>query len=402
VFSVAVLLALTASAADAESCFELDLPLLFDTSGNPTHSMDNPRAHGLDLMTWGGSGYLVLNTGNDLRLIEFSDPATPGVAVDSDFGVPPYGDIDYNLYRFSVCAGCRFGTADFARAGAVLFDLGSGPEPAFGPFALYTTAGVGRFTFRHDGQQYLVANGFGATCGSFASLHEFNGTGLANLPFLDCFSGPAGGQFRPLGGAYVPGAGGEAFLYLSDGLASIHVFRLVDGATLGVEYLGAPIFGSQLRGEGWAIDLEAGLFAGVVFGQVRLYDITTPSTPRLVSEWDVSDLLPGANLVAMRSPQLWLGRTTLNNARTYDIGDPSAPAEIDRGVWSTCHPWNSIDYSRAEDAEFTPDGQWLLLSRFSVVERFRADPSCPGLVFSDGFECGTSFPWSLEYPGAGP
>jgi hypothetical protein len=257
-------------------------------------------------------------------------------------------------------------------------------------------------TFSHGGQQYLVANGFAAPCGSFASLHEFDGTALMDLTFVDCFSGPVGGEFSPTGGAYVPGSGGEGFLYLSDGVASIHVFRLTAGPPLDVEYLGAPISGGQIRGEGWAIDVGVGLFAGVVAGNVRLYDISDPASPHLVSEWEVAGQLVAANLIAMRFPRLWIGRTFGNEALTYDISDPSAPDEIDRGFWATCHSWNDYDYSKAVDAEFTSDGLWLLLSRYSVVERIAVDLSCPGLMFSDGLECGTSSPWSEEYPGAVP
>lgn len=383
----------------ADSCFELVLPLIFDHSSDPTSSPDNPRAHGIEFFLWNEVQYLALNTGNDLEVIEFSDPQNPGVPVASDFAVPPWGDRDYNLFRFSVCDDCRWGSADFDQAGSVLFDLGSAADPVFSAFQHYTTFGVGRLTFVHGGQQYLVANGFGAMCGSFASLHEFNGTGIADLPFLDCLTGPTTGEFRPVGGVYIPGPGGQGFLYLSDRVSRIHVFRLVDGPTLGVEYLGAPVYGTQFRGEGWAVDLDAGLFAGAVNATVRLYDIADPASPLLISEWSVDDLPGGPALVTMRWPRLWVGVHGHNDARTYDITNPVEPSEVDRGFWAVCHSWNSFDYSFATDAELTPDGLWLLLSRFSVVERLQADPVCPGLVFSDGLECGDSSPWSLEYPG---
>jgi len=399
---VFVVLVLSISFANAESCFELDLPLVFDTSSNPMPNPTNPKAHGIQVFLWNGVPHLVINTGNDLQLSDVSDPHNPTNIQDSDFGVLPFGDRDYNLYRFSVCDGCRYGTTDYDSAGSVLFDLGSGSSPAFGSFDHYTTAGVGRMTFKHDGQQYLVADGFGASCGSFASLHEFNGTGLADLPFLACLTGPAAGEFHPTGGTYVPGPGSDGFLYLSDGVASIHVFRLVDGPTLSVEYLGAPIQASHFKGEGWAVDLQTMLFAGVRGGVVRLYDIADPADPQLLSEWSVADALPAANLVAMVWPRLWVGWSASTDARSFDIENPTNPREIDRGFWADCHPWNSFSSSIGGDAEFTPDGLYLILSRFSVVERLMVDPACPGLVFSDGFECGFSSPWTDEFPPAIP
>ena len=90
--------------AAAEQPFELDLPLLFDTSDNPTASPENPRAHGLEIFFWDDQQHLIFNTGNDLQLSNIAEPHNPTNTSVSDFGVPPLGDVDYNLRGFSVLA----------------------------------------------------------------------------------------------------------------------------------------------------------------------------------------------------------------------------------------------------------------------------------------------------------
>ena len=42
---------------------------------------------------------------------------------------------------------------------------------------------------------------------------------------------------------------------------------------------------------------------------------------------------------------------------------------------------------------FTPDGEWLFLARYSVLERFHV--LC---VFGDGFEGGSTEAWTVTVP----
>ena len=121
-----LVIGLSPGAAAQFDCLEFSPPVLFDTSGDPTASPDNPRSRGAEVFSWGGHQYLLHGTGNELQMFQVDDPEQPGPGRDSNFHVPPYGDRDYNLFNFSVCDNCRFGAAGFDVQGLVLWDFGTG------------------------------------------------------------------------------------------------------------------------------------------------------------------------------------------------------------------------------------------------------------------------------------
>ena len=88
-----LVVAMVSSAAAQFDCLEFSPPVLFDTSGDPTASPDNPRSRGAEVFSWGGHQYLIHGTGNELEVFQVDDPEQPGPGRDSNFQVPPYGKV---------------------------------------------------------------------------------------------------------------------------------------------------------------------------------------------------------------------------------------------------------------------------------------------------------------------
>ena len=78
VLALLAVLAVVASPCFAQDeCFEFDPPLLFDTSDNSTASPYNPRVMGIKLFYWNGKTNLIYNTGNELSIVDISNPTSP-------------------------------------------------------------------------------------------------------------------------------------------------------------------------------------------------------------------------------------------------------------------------------------------------------------------------------------
>ena len=83
-----------------------------------------------------------------------------------------------------------------------------------------------------------------------------------------------------------------------------------------------------------------------------------------------------ANSVELAYPYLYVGTmhtVDTGSGHLYDISNPFDPQEIDPEFWYADQPWNDFDYMSNKGGAFTPDGEWLFLARYSVLERFHVD-----------------------------
>jgi len=90
-----------------------------------------PKYFDASIFRWSGHDELVVSNGNNLILWNVDDPREPVAGPTSIFAVGNMGDSDYDLMNYSLCDDCRWAAADF-KSGSFLFDLGTGPAPAFG------------------------------------------------------------------------------------------------------------------------------------------------------------------------------------------------------------------------------------------------------------------------------
>jgi hypothetical protein len=382
-------------------CLEFVPPLLFGGPGQIPPDPDVPaRCMGIDMFTLGGHRYLIHNLGNDLEIVRLDDPLDPGPPVDSSFGVPPWGDRDYNLFNFTVCDECRYGVAAFDTQGRVLFDLGTGQAPSFATYHYYADApGRGAFTFMHGTQQYLVSSRVQDVCESNDALFAFNGVDPTDLLFLQCVTDAPGDPVGTLNGFSIPGS--TSYVYLVTTHGRVEMYQVTgSGTDLRLQPLGWTIGAGWLFGRGIDLDLDAPppfLRLAVSAGPsgVQVWDLYDPGAPVVLSQWDPN---PGLAMrtVAIEYPHVWVGAdwetTTAGSTFTYDISDPSSPQGLDPGFWYGSNPWSSYPGSVNVGAVFTADSEWLFLSRSSVLERIHF------CQFADGFESGSPSAWSLAVP----
>ena len=333
------------------------------------------RAVGGRSFDWGGTSYMMLNIGNELR-IEGED--------ESYFHVPHVGDSDLDLLSFSV-ADARYGVAVY-KAGAVLFDLGTGATPTFTDHSFYTDARYipGAFTFVHDGQQYLIGSGFSNECKPNSTLYRFQG--LDDLDPVGCLE-ITGKTVETIGGFY---AGHH--LYLPDKSGRVYIFDIVGTPTgITLEYRSAPWLVNMIKGDGLAVDIAAGIAVEATSNGANIYDISDTGEPLLITT------IPGDfNRAAVRYPVVALASLGIRHSeQTYDITVPINPVPFDQDFWSSEHAWNYPDAECTAVMALGFHGTDLWVMRYSVLQRMTQEVcGDTSLVFESGFETGNTGEWS--------
>ncbi|MDB2620180.1 hypothetical protein N9X87_00075 [bacterium] len=389
-FLYAVML-MTASAGSAEKCLTAIPKVMFDTSSNCSAEPKIDRLLGAQTMVWGEYTYLVGNVGNDLQLWDITDPSKPVGKSGSHFDLGDFGDQDYGLYNFSVCDDCRYGVA-VHRLGTVLFDLGDGRRPGFVDHSIAWDAldVRGAFTFKRDGQQYLIASDLVDECSSrFSTLYEFAGATEEALARVDCVAHPTR-KTRIVNGFVV----GD-YLYLGDATKRVYIYSTgyenapVD-PTLAVTYVSAPMIAYMIHGQG--LDVDEGLAVEANHTGMHVWDVSAPGSPIKLST------IPGDyNRAAVRNGLAFIAKKGYENSeRTFDIADPVNPVEVSADLWDVANPWNHSDHLCVgiQDAVFAPDGSALYVLRYSLGQIAAVD-DCPGngRIFSDGFETNDLSNW---------
>jgi hypothetical protein len=390
-----------------QPCFEFLPPLLFDTSDNDSAVPSNPRVHAVQLLRWKAHRYALYHIGNDLAYRRIDSPPSFGTEYRSRFNVPPWGDRDYNLFNFAVCDDCRFGFAGFEVQGSVYFDFGTSLVPGWNRTRRDANQGVqGAFTFEHSGQQYLLVDNHPAGCTSGAqsrttllTFDDYTAGGQTPVQCVDLGTGRLG----ILGGEYLPASAspdGFAYAYVVGAGSLVHVFRITGtGASLRLQHVGAPLYGTWLHGRGIRFDLDHDLMVSAWQGGVDLWNVSNPAAPAMVHRWHP----PGVtytNIAAISWPLVFTAAKGTVAVFVYDISQPTNPQLVDPTFWELSNPWNSYNRSSAYDAEFV-DGSWLLFARFSVLQQYSVcDPTepPPDAIFADGFEDGTTSAWSGVAP----
>ncbi len=378
-------------------CPSLVLPLLHDTSDNPDGVPWNPRALGVLRWQRDGEPYLIANLGNDLAMWKINNPAAPGPKAESHFGVPPFGDRDYNLFSFDICDGCRLGIAGFDAQGMVIWDSGTlVGHPRLSVSKYHPSAsGIGGVTYMAGGSEYLIARNLpGSTCSGKPTLWRIWGLGDADREVVQCLS--AGTQAIGCDGGYRLSDATGDYVVVADQSRRGWLFRILADGQLA--YTGVYYMAPTSTGHGLAYDPEHHLVASA-FGHVRLYSTADEGlgNPVLVADWE-PETAHVTSLVALKWPYLLVGPTA-GQVYAYSVADPANPVRVDEVFWSASQPWNSYDYAQFRDAVFTDDGGWMFLARFSVLERFAVSGSCivppepPAAIFSNGFESGDTSAW---------
>jgi MYXO-CTERM domain-containing protein len=393
--------------AAAQDCLSVHPELLFDTSSDCDARPNNPKVYGLKVIAWQGHDYLLANNGNGLQMWNIDDPTSPQphgtvwwCTVNST-PLFPHGDLDHNLYNFTVCDDCRFGSANFSNAGSVLFDLGTGATPVLSTTGQYCRGypdidARGSFTFRHNGQQYLIMTDDIDVCQGDAALYLFDTIEKEQLTFLQCVTDAQGNAFLAYGGFYVPHSDIQepeiAYLYIFDQMKRGHILEANGSSTsLTLSYLSQPLLGAYIRGEGVALDRDHDLAVTSSNLGTTLYDISTPDQPTEITSVPNSVSM---NLASIAYPYLWVGTTASVDARTFDISDPNNPVELDPDFWDPSQTWNSqYDCTFNQDSAFSRDGDVLFLSRHSVLQAisFHACATDPDAgVFDASVDAGSS------------
>ena len=393
---VVLLFALVGGASAQFDCLEFLPPPMFDTSSNPAASPANPRSRGAEVISWGGHQYLVHGIGNELELFNVDNPASPGAGFRSGFGVPPYGDRDYNLFNFTVCDDCRYGAAGFDVQGLVLFDFGSNTTPAWAGDQRWIDSGsIGAFTFKYNNQQYLIARVSSQCQGN--ALVTFNGINSANLGFVQCVS-DAGGVPIPVDGGFwlddtVAGDEVVGYVYLLDSSTrNVNMYSVrVQGGHPRLTAEGAVIKGVWILDHGFDIvenpPAPWAPFAVSAYNDgLKVWDLSDPTAPELIHTGTLPFMV-AANSVEVEYPYLYVGtmHTPDNGSgHTYDISNPFQPQEFEPEFWYRGLGWNDYNYLSNKGGAFTPGGDYLFLTRYSVMEKFAVDcvQSAPAASYS--------------------
>ncbi len=301
-------------------------------------------------------------------MFRVDDPESPGLAVDSNFGVPPLGDRDYNLFNFTVCDDCRSGAAGFDVQGLVLFDLGTGSLPSFVASRRFTEAGtIGAFTYSYNSQQYLVAR-VSPLCEENA-LVRFDGVEPSELGHLQCLTDLSGAAVTVDSGFWLddraPGDDVVGSVYLLDSVyRQVHMYSVrLEGGHPRLEPAGSVIHAVWILDHG--VDLMdhppapfAPFAVSAYTDGLSVWDLSDPLAPELV----VSRPLP--YMVAARSvepayPNLYVGTLhTVDNGsgHTYDISNPFDPQEFEPEFWVHQQPWNDLGYISNKGGPSPPTG----------------------------------------------
>lgn len=366
-------------------------PPLLDTSA----AGDDPwvmRSVGAAPMRWQGRNYLISSTGNELRLWDVSDPEHPSFAGQTGWHVPPFGDRDYNLFNFAVCDDCRYGIAGFQSCGTVLFSLGELAVPHWGEYRRYPDArSYGGVVYRHGGQQYLLAAGLRDVCQGGGAVYRISGVEPEQLELVNCLLAGTS-AISTDGGVYLPGD--PTHVWVVTGTRS-HVYRVEASGWL--TWTGEGPRAAWIRAVGLAVD--GTLAATASAAGSYLWDASDPEhlvqlaeLPQPTPTFDYDSVVLGDGRLVGQV----LGGQGGQYIRTFDVTDPAHPVELDPGFWDTGNAWNAYTYGAEVNAVLL--GDWLILSRWSVLQRYAWSPPVTDSVFAAGFESGSTAAWSLTQP----
>lgn len=398
-YCLVLLIILTASIANsADGCIEY-ITTIFNTSGDCTATPSIDRILGLDIVNWNGSTYLVGDIGNELRLWNIDTPLTPIQTASSGFAVDTAGDSDYDLINFSVCDECRFGVTNHKQE-SVLFDLGTGQTPRFLAHRHYSDADFGAgFTFKHAGQQYLLASKFPNACAGGATLYLFNGINSHELIKIGCLVNSLGNGLGAANGVYYQDVNNTAYLYVISGINEVGIFKVDDsGTTLRLVFLGSPMRGFSGYGRGFRVDRSNHLAVGTTWDHVEIWDIYSPDVPQFLVQIPRPGIYP-MQRVAVAQPYLFYASqyTSVGYLANVEIPSNPDPFNLDSDYWVSTRPWNTSNCDSVNDGIIASDGTTLYLARYSVlqvVDISQCVESVEEPLFADGFESGNLNAWN--------
>jgi len=379
--------------ATAGSCLVAESQLMFDTSADCSAQPSINRIFWSDVTNRGGIRYLAGNIGNEIWFWNIQNLQAPVALGGSHFRVGNVGDSDYDLMNFSICDDCRYGVANYLK-GTVLFDMGTGSVPIFGGHTFDSNAlhVYGAFTFKHGTKQYLIASDLANHCtDGNSTLYEFGGINAAtDLINIGCVNTGLGYGTQIMGGFYVDG-----YLYLGNRSSAVNIFKINNTAPITLTYIDTPIFAFMTRGKGFAIDLEHMVVVEANLSGMSVWDISDPALPVKKSS------VPGSfNRASVSWPFAFAAKNGLKQSeRTFDITNLSVPVALDQEFWGADKTWNHASHlcSPVEGGTFSPDGSTLYLARYSRMQRIDFSGCLPDdkLIFTDGFEDGTTDAWEV-------
>jgi len=365
--------------AAAQACIS-EVRLLDDFTSDPWATPTTRRSHGVEAIMWNGTRYLLVNDGNGLRIWSLADPQNPvyksrrTLSCNSGCWTGLDGDNDWQLLQLSVCDDCRYGFVDFGCMGRAVLDLGTGTVPAIQTAHGYWASQspyVGGMVFKHGSSELLITQGITPACANgSATLMLINGS--SSLTTLQCLEKNGGQAVSIAGGLYVAGQD-AGYVYLGDSLSLIHIYRVTGtGASTRMTWLGSNMQGTFGYGAGPSIDRAWDLLVtvqgtGAVAPNVRLYDITDPSLPDLLSSMQVTG--DYYNRGEVQYPFLWIASQAHLSSKTYDISVLTSPDPVDPTFWNPSQPWNSRVKTQDYDGELSLDGTQLYLARFSITQQ---------------------------------
>ncbi len=350
------------------SCFSYQDAWL-DTSGNTDSTPWVDRAIGVSMMTWGGADILVGNVGNELRAWRLSSPTAATAVSSSDWfpnPVPADGDVDQNLFGFSVCDECRYGFAAYRDMGSVVFDLGTGTNPSLGAKTYYPgAAAYGGVVFKIGTVEYLIAPVLDGRSGP--RLYELHGTDLANMTELAELRTPSGWVFDIQGGVQY-----GHYVYLqtrgsSDGILIIDVGTPASPQVVSwAPCAWGPFSISVDRANGYLAVATGGTNPGV-----QIYDIKAdPSDPQFLSGVSSAQAL---HAVSISYPYLFAASFTAVYQNVWDISVPTSPKLVDDDYWNNfSYLWNgdggAVPGVFSANAVFHPSNEAMYVARFSQLQ----------------------------------
>lgn len=350
---------------------------LLRSSTNCTGHPSIPKYFDPQVFAWGERDILAVSDGNEILFWDVTNQERPIFIAQSNFNVANQGDSDYDLMNFSVCEGCRYGTAAF-KLGIVIWDLGTGLNPTFGARHFFpSTDPRGGFMYKQDGKEFIIASGLPEGTGKVGTVYRVIGVDEL-LKIQDINSS----LYRVTNGIRV-----QNYIYLGtlDNWVYIYAIR-----PLGVQYVKrSPIRASLGRGKGLSINGDLLVSAFIDGGKV--WGVLNPENPALRST------IPGRYQYSASSGEFMLIVGENNIPKTFRLDNPSSPIPVDPGFWDPSNPWN--DYGTSCEfptgAAFTVSGQRLFLSRYAVLQMVNFTACGSG---QPPTPTPTPPPWPTPYP----
>jgi hypothetical protein len=366
--------------AKAQFCLEYVGIFFDDDADDCSYRPSNDRTHFPGVLPWAGQHFLYHSTGNDLEFLSLSDPAAPSYVERSSWhnSIGNQGDNDYGLEAIALCADCRFGVA-YYRLGTVYFDLGSGSSPDISDaFIELDASGAEGFTFKHDGQQFLVAAPIVFGPCPDAGLYLFQSVQVRDEDPIQCLDAPAGNENFNLvdGGRYLrhPNLnGGNAYLWTvrQEQVATWEISGTGQDTRLHfvgqIEDMWAAARGNNYLG--FDVDLERNLAVSFNRWGFVTWQVDDLAAPAKIAVHDATDVY--GTQVALNYPLAFTSGAGQNSGMSWNVSDPAAPQLLEPDFWSTAHSWNQHECDLSDNgAVFGPDGHYLYASRLTLGDTF--------------------------------